>query len=323
MRINQIQYIVEVAKCHSFSKAAKKLFIAQPTLSMAISALEEELGVTIFYRTPRGAFLTEDGEILVSQAEQILAIMDQMSNIGNKNDARYTVSIAAIPVACNSLTTKLLKRLSMTHPEIKLNIIEMRPPKIINMLADGTVDIVIGFYSERKRDVLDEAAKSNLHIEPVLTDQLYAFVERNHPVALKKSACLKDFEHDFQAIFENYRLLNEDEAHDAPSDDCYTFSDRSSIKQAVAEGLAYAIFPHQMVLDDVFVKAGLIQAVPLEDVNNEITTYLAWRKGTYTPKQVTIVLDLIRELYIETAQRLENLTTLRRNQEVKNSVTRY
>ncbi len=68
MRLNQIQYVLEIAKTHSFSKASKKLFISQSALSTAVASLEEELGVTIFNRTSRGVFLTDDGEKIVAQA---------------------------------------------------------------------------------------------------------------------------------------------------------------------------------------------------------------------------------------------------------------
>ncbi len=319
MRLNQLEYVVEVAKYNSFSKASKKLFVAQPTLSIAISALEEELGVTIFNRTPKGAFLTEKGALVLTQAEHILASVEQMNIIVDKKDSHFTVSIAAVPAAGNGLTTNLLKMLSVSHPEIQFSITERRPTQILSTLIDGLADIVIGSYPEdRQKNFLDEAYKNNIHIEPIFTDYLYAFVGCNHPLANQEYVFLCDFEQERQAIFRDYLFLEEE-----ISPNCYLFSDRSGIKQAVAAELAYAVFPHQMVLDDIYIKSGSIKAIPLADNNTKVITYLAWRKSTYTPKQVNIVLDAIRELYAETAERLAKLTTFKHDENVECCITRY
>ncbi len=312
MRLNQIEYITEVAKCNSFSKAAKKLFISQPTLSTSISALEEELGIIIFHRNAKGAFPTEEGEKILAQAEQVLAILENMKQTSDDSISPCKLTIAATPVACNSLTTELLKKLSYTYPEIQLDFIEIRPRKIISTLSSGMADIVIGNCDEeRKVRLYDMAQKHGYNIEPIFVDQFCAFISRSHPLHKKESVSLRDFSNDRQALFQDY-LINSNDFSDlldesSLSENYYTFSDRSSIKQVVAAGLAYAVFPRQMVLDDIFINSGLIKALPLSDNDTTITTYLAWRKGLYTPKQELIVLDTIRELYVDVEKRLKNL----------------
>ena len=89
MNLHQIQYFKEIANCGTFSKAASKLFIAQPTLSQQISLLEEELGVSLFNRLPRSAELTLAGKHFLVHADKILneisvakAEMKEMSNVG-------------------------------------------------------------------------------------------------------------------------------------------------------------------------------------------------------------------------------------------------
>ena len=64
MRLEHFQYIVEIARCKSMSKASKKLFITQPSLSTAIQGLETELGFQIFKRSASGVALTDKGDIL-------------------------------------------------------------------------------------------------------------------------------------------------------------------------------------------------------------------------------------------------------------------
>ncbi len=326
MRMNQLQYVLEIAKCQSFSNASKKLLIAQPTLSSAISALEEELGFPIFKRTPRGAFLTEEGLIVHAQAEQILAAVEQIGDITRNTLDHYTISIAATPTACNGLITNLSQKVSHSHPGIQLNVIETRPSKELSPLENGMVDIVVGFCTDRKKCVLETAAKNNYHVEPVLKDFLYVYVSRNHPLAQKESVYSYELNDYRQAMFQDYFFIGEkyeEIAHLVSCDNCYIYSDRSSIKQAVAVGLAYAIFPQQMALDDIYVNSGMIKAIPLADQHTEIITYLAWNQSSYVPTQKTVVIDCLRELYKETAQRLEKMANSQREKTTESAILRY
>ena len=71
MTLQQLRYVIGIAKVGSFNKAAENLFISQPSLTAAIRDLEEEIGIVIFNRTSRGVSLTPDGEEFVAQANQL------------------------------------------------------------------------------------------------------------------------------------------------------------------------------------------------------------------------------------------------------------
>lgn len=311
MRLKQLEYTLEVAKCKSYSKAAKKLFTSQPALSNAIAALEDELNITIFHRTPKGIFLTDDGENVITQIELILSNVDNLANYSQIHTLKHTVTLAAIPTACNSITIELMKQLSETNSNITINLLEMRPQKIISALNNGLADIAIGSYTaDTEQQIKHDATKNNLHIEPLLEDELYVFLPRNHSKCRQSSITLEELKEDHQAVFNDFLLLDCNcntipDEEEIPLSECYTFSDRSSIKQAVAAGLAYSILPFQMILDDIYYTSGLIKAVPIADNNAPITTYLAWHKSNYTPIHETIVLDNIRALYHDASIRLQ------------------
>ncbi len=311
MRLNQLEHVIEISKSHSFSKASQKLFIAQSALSKSIASLEEELGVTIFHRTPKGAFLTDDGEKIVAQANYILTAMEQITNIANDARLSSVVSIAATPEACNGLTTDLLKYCSDQYPDMQLNFIELRPAKILKTLLDGTADIVIGHYaSEREAWYFDEAKKNNLHIEPLMNDSFCVFVSSEHPMAQKESIDLSELGQERRAVFQDYMFTwddDEQQEEHMPTNRYCSFSDRSGIKQAVAAGVAYTIFPRQMALDDIYVETGRIKMIPLNDSETKVITYIAWRKNIYMSKAEMIVLDCIRNLYEDVAERLAQL----------------
>lgn len=326
MHLKQLHYAVEIAKCQSFSKAAKKLFIAQPTLSASIAALEDELGLSIFCRTVQGITVTEEGQDFLEKAEKILSEVDQLMTNSDRNERPYKATLAAIPAACNALTISLLKNLSQTYPQITLNILEVRPQKILSYLINGFTDFGIGSYTTATQSqIFLEAQKNKFIIEPLCTDVLYAFLPRGHAKAFHSSITLKELSKERQAIFNDFLLIEDDNTDFSQEDEfseCYTFSDRSSIKQAIAAGLAYAILPHQMVLDDIYVTSGLIKAIPIADNNAQLTTYLAYRKNKYQSKQALIILDQIRELYQTVTERLKKLS-IPSEHTLETTITRY
>ena len=81
MTIQQLHYAITIAETGSLNKAAEVLYVAQPSLSSALQELEKDLGITIFYRSGRGATLTNDGEEFISYARQLYA---QYENIMEK-----------------------------------------------------------------------------------------------------------------------------------------------------------------------------------------------------------------------------------------------
>ncbi len=242
----------------------------------------------------------------------MLNAMEQIANVANNVNYTSVVSVAATPVACNGVTTKLLNCLSDNYSEIQLNLIEMRPTKILTTLVDGTADIVIGLYaSDRKAWFYNEARRNSLYIEPIMTDSLYAFINSNHPMAQKESVFLQELGQERRAVYQDHVFTWEDDIQSDESisfDRCYAFSDRASIKQAIDAGVVYTIFPHQMALDDIYVDTGRIKAVPLADDETELITYIAWRKNTYMSKAESIVLEYIRKLYVEVEERLKLLS---------------
>lgn len=109
MRLEQFQYVVEIAKCCSMSKAAKQLFLSQPALSTAISNLESELGFQIFQRSFQGVALTEKGKKSLEVSKRVIEQLEVIPSICSETEQVPTVNIAAVPVACNSLIIDLIQ----------------------------------------------------------------------------------------------------------------------------------------------------------------------------------------------------------------------
>lgn len=308
MRLEHFQYIVEIAACKSMSKASKKLFITQPSLSTAIQNLEDELGFQIFKRSASGVALTEKGESMLKISEEIVSRMDQIKDLSmSEEDSFSNLNLVAVPVFCNALMIQLIQTLKRAHPQINVNIMELRPCKILPTLIAGDADLGIGTYSpSTKEQILQDAAKHNLTIEPIFDDKMYCFLPRNHPKTHARAVSMEDLADGTPAFFNDYSLMDSYECLESTgghesTKNYYSFTDRASIKKAVSKGLAYAILPRLMSYDDLYVNAGMIIPVPLADADVNLTTYIAYSSRKPLSKATEQTIDLIREMYADIA----------------------
>lgn len=313
MRLEHFQYIVEIARCKSMSKASKKLFITQPSLSTAIQNLEEELGFQIFKRSASGVALTDKGESLLSIAEEVVHQLEQIKELSDPATDTFThLNLAAVPVFCNALMIELIQTLKQKNPLVNLNIIELRPAKILPALISGTADLAIGTYSpSTKEQIFQEAAKNNLIIKPIFDDKMYCFVHRNHPMAHKKSVSMEDMADSTPAFFNDHVFMEsyECQQNEKPQrldheykKNYYSFTDRASIKKAISKGLAYSTLPRLMAYDDIYVNAGMIIPVPLADSDTSLTTYVAYSSRSALPKAARQAIEIVQQLYQSIAE---------------------
>lgn len=126
MDIKQIKYFLQICESKSFSKAAKHLYIAQQGLSKAIKVLEEELGVSLFYRTKSGIVLTEYGECLRSKSRNILnetnLLLDEIDKLKVSNNS--TINVAFAFGVMNALPVNFITTFREIYQNIQLNIKE-------------------------------------------------------------------------------------------------------------------------------------------------------------------------------------------------------
>src|SRR5688572_1783613 len=118
MEIHQLTYFVAVAETGSFSRAAERCNIAQPSLSLQIQKLEQELGETLFERLPRKVVLTDAGRILLPRAASILGELQDIKYTLNQNmDAGHgLLNVGFIPTIAPFVLPRVIKRFSQEYP---------------------------------------------------------------------------------------------------------------------------------------------------------------------------------------------------------------
>lgn len=191
MTITQLNYVLAVAEHLNFTLAADKCFVTQPTLSMQIQKLEEELGVKIFDRNKKPIQLTEVGKKIVNQAKSIVNEADRIKDIveQQKGFIGGDFKIGIIPTIMPTLLPMFLKNFIRKYPKINLIVEEHTTDEIISRLQKGQLDAAIaatplnesnlkevvlyyepfvGYFPEEFRNGLTQLTPNDLNVNDIL-----------------------------------------------------------------------------------------------------------------------------------------------------------
>jgi LysR family hydrogen peroxide-inducible transcriptional activator len=145
MTIVQLEYLLAVANCGSFSLAAQQSFVTQPSLSMQIKALEEELGVILLDRSKKPVIPTEAGEVVINNAREAIKSYNYVRESVNelKGEIAGTLRLGVIPTVGPYLLHRFIPDFIKKYPKVDLSIIEMETHIICDMLERDQLDAAL------------------------------------------------------------------------------------------------------------------------------------------------------------------------------------
>jgi len=179
MTITQLEYIVAVDTYRHFVTASEQCFVTQPTLSMQIQKLEEELGVKIFDRTKQPVIPTEIGATIIAQARVILREAKMVSQIisDQKDTLAGELRIGIIPTIAPYLLPSLYKHAREKYPQVELVISELITEEIIHELKNNRLDC--GIVVTPLKDV-------SINEDVLFYEELYVYVSKKNSLVDKK-----------------------------------------------------------------------------------------------------------------------------------------
>ena len=185
MTITQLNYVLAVAEHKNFTLAAEKCFVTQPTLSMQIQKLEEELKIQIFDRSKKPIQLTEIGKKIVSQAKNIVNESDRIIDIVEQQKGYIggELRVGIIPTVMPTLLPMFLTNFIKKYPKVNLIIEEQTTEEIIKRLKNGQLDCAIASTPLQDEKIKEIA----LYYEPFV-----AYIPDNHFVKDKKEIEITD-----------------------------------------------------------------------------------------------------------------------------------
>lgn len=193
MTLQQLRYAIAVADAGSITAAAARLFIAQPSLSKALSELEAEMGVTIFERSARGVRPTEDGTRFLSYARQVVEQADLLESQfvhGTPVRRVFAVSSQHYAFVVNAFV-ELVREIGRERYEFSLR--EGTTAGIIDDVRTQRSEVGVIYRSEFNREVITGAVRrAGLRFEPLFVAAPHVFVSRTSPLAGRESVTLAD-----------------------------------------------------------------------------------------------------------------------------------
>lgn len=187
MTISQLEYVLSVAKHQNFTEAAKHSFVTQPTMSMQIQKLEEELEIEIFNRKKKPIELTEIGKKIVEQAKTIVSESKRMTDIVDQQKGYIggEFKLGIIPTIVPTLLPMFLKTYIRKYPKVNLIIKELTTEEIINQLSNGNLDAGIAATPLENKNIKEKI----LYYEPFL-----GFLPKQHYLSTKKKLKTDDLD---------------------------------------------------------------------------------------------------------------------------------
>ena len=185
MEFHQLRYVCAIAETGSFSRAAERCEIAQPSLSQQVLKLEEDLGAKLFDRLGRSIRTTEAGRAFLPHARSILEQMEAArSSVAERNkDVRGSVAVGAIPTIAPYLMPRYTADFAKRYPDAKLRIVEETTPILVEGLRDLSIDLAILALPLRHKD---------LEYFTIRSEPLFAALPKDHPRAAQDSVSLKN-----------------------------------------------------------------------------------------------------------------------------------
>jgi LysR family transcriptional regulator, hydrogen peroxide-inducible genes activator len=246
MEVHQLRYFCAVAETGSFTRAAEREQVAQPSLSQQIMKLEEELGVRLFDRLGRSVRLTGFGQVFLPRARAILvelkAAKDEVAE--RQSSVSGPVSIGVIPTIAPYFLPLPVALFSRKYPQADITVVEDVTARLMDRLRAGQIDVAVLALPMRGHDI---------ETFPLHTERLFAILPRAHALAKKRKVLIKELRD------QPFLLLREDHCfRDTAIEVCkrarvmphivFESGQFSSILAMVGAGLGISIVP-EMALE--------------------------------------------------------------------------
>ena len=195
MKLQQLRYVVKVAECGSITEASRRLFVSQPSITASIRDLENEMGVHIFERTNKGVIVSEEGEIFLGYARQVLDQADLLEGKykgTSEQVPHFSVSCQHYSFAVNAFVD-VIREFDAARYDFTLR--EEQTHEIIEDVAHMKSELGILYLSEHNREVIERMLAANeLVFEGLFCATPHVFVCADHPLADHASVTLEDLE---------------------------------------------------------------------------------------------------------------------------------
>lgn len=183
MQIEQLEYVIEVAKAGTISKASDNLHVTQSAISQSLTLLEKELGVTLFQRSRTGTIPTEEGQKVIQKAFEVIKVIQDLKDEiqGEIMAVKGELKLASIPTFMTFLLNPMAA-FKADFSKVNIEIKEQETQEIIEAVKQNTIDIgMIAFHSGLMN------INEDIEFRPLMKGEMKVYVNKNSPLAIHDS----------------------------------------------------------------------------------------------------------------------------------------
>lgn len=287
MKLHQLQYFCAACKNGNITKAAKELHVSQPSISMAISELENEFGIMLLQRNNKGFIMTHEGKYLYERAVNLLGQADElnqmMCDMGNQ---RKRVNLGIPPMIGTFLFPRMYKEFKKQYPEIMLNSREGGSRYLLEMLDDSVLDFIV--------IPINQLSEDSYNLLKLTETETVFCVSRNHPLAQHRIVTIKQIKDEplitFHEGFYHNQVIKErfENAGCRPNILHYS-SQFYTIKEFISDGIMAGF-----MFRDIAETVPEIRGISLENPIH-IQIGLVWKRNQHMFHDATRFLDFARK----------------------------
>ena len=293
MTLTELRYIVALAQDGNFSRAAERCSVSQPTLSVAIARLEDELGVQLFERGKGFVSPSAVGVRVVEQAKQALLETEKVRQIAlqGRDQLDGPLRLGVIHTIGPYLLPQLIHSLKRVAPNMPLAIEENMTANLADMLRDNEVDVLI---------IALPLDISGILTRPIYDESFKVIVPRGHPWESKESIAPEDVAGDEILLLKagncfRDQVLGACPQVSSPETDIRLGHSIGTIRCMVASGLGVSVLPDGALQYPY--SNELISVVPFAPPAPARRIALAWRAGFVRPNAIDALLSAVRGLH--------------------------
>ena len=289
MTIRHLRIFVTVCQCGSITEAARRLYIAQPSVSLAVGELEKHYKTQLFDRISRRLQITDAGRRLYEYAAGIVALYGEMEDRMGDESLGGRLSVGATITIGNRLLPGLALRFKQGNPAAALRVRVDNSDRIENLVLDGELDIGL---------IEGVAHQPQLRAEAFLDDGLALLCGRSHPLWEKRWVSPEELAgYDFilrekgsgtRELFDSALLTRE-----LALEPVWESISTHAIIVAVAEGLGVTVLPWRLAESDL--AGGRLRRVPIKGMDLERKFYIITHKNKYLTGEALAFMELARQ----------------------------
>lgn len=306
MRLTQLQYLLEIKKWGSISKAAQHLFMAQPSMSAAIKELEEELGYELMKRSKKGVTFTMLGEQVAEKADNIIREMEAIRCLNREQVGTMSgrIFLAAIPFVCEHFMLDLIIQLKEQYPQLHVLLDENDAHAIFQQIDCREADLgIVMICNNEEERYQRELEKNHLVFVELYQDEMYFWAGQQNPYYGKGQAALAEILQ-YPYVYYKDSFSEEDRLFfgqycDWKQLETVRMKDKESVKKYVMRSQAVTAMPYSASKDNIYLQTGLLKPLRITDARWTCRIGVVYRKDTPLVREEIFLLEQLQRLLAE------------------------